>query len=42
MKRSITALALLVVLSGCTFWEVDQCLDRGGRWDREKERCQFE
>ena len=41
MKKSAIALSLFVLLTGCKYWEVDKCLDRGGRWDQEKEQCQF-
>jgi len=42
MKKLLTATALLLSLSACEFWEVDKCLDRGGRWNYEKEVCEFE
>ena len=34
-------LPLALFVSGCTFWDVDKCLDRGGRWNHEKEHCEF-
>jgi len=42
MKHAATVLSLFLLFSGCTYWEVDKCLDRGGRWDQDKEECQFE
>jgi hypothetical protein len=42
MTHAAQALSLILFLTGCTYWEVDKCLDRGGRWDQEKGQCQFE
>jgi hypothetical protein len=42
MGRPAKVLSLFFLLSGCTFWEIDKCLDRGGRWDEAKQQCQFE
>ena len=36
------ALAVILAVSGCSYWEVDKCLDRGGRWVQEREQCEFE
>lgn len=29
------------LLTGCEFWEIDKCLDQGGRWDYELKECDF-
>ena len=42
MKKIFPVIVILLFLSGCEFWEVDKCLDRGGRWNYEKEVCEFE
>lgn len=40
--RFATVALLIVFSTGCTFWEEDKCLDRGGKWDHEREQCVFE
>ncbi|MGE0755254.1 MAG: hypothetical protein AB7L92_08870 [Alphaproteobacteria bacterium] len=34
-------LALGSIPSCVTFWEVDSCLDQGGRWNYQLEQCEF-
>ncbi len=29
-------------LTACEFLEIDKCLDRGGKWSYEEEKCVFE
>jgi hypothetical protein len=42
-QMNFTILVVLTIfLSGCTFCEVDRCLDHGGKWDHEKKQCVFE
>ena len=42
MKKIIPVIVMLLFFSGCEFWKVDKCLDGGGRWNYEKEVCEFE
>ncbi len=30
-----------IFLECCEFMEIDNCLDLGGRWEYENERCDF-
>lgn len=41
MKKLIITTFVYLLVTGCEFWDVDKCLDRGGRWDYEKEQCDF-
>lgn len=38
MKISIISFICLMI-TGCNFMKVDRCLDKGGRWDKEKQEC---
>ncbi|UXY15515.1 hypothetical protein N8I74_00425 [Chitiniphilus purpureus] len=40
--RFIILLSIIFLFSGCNFIEVDKCLDRGGRWNKEKNICEFQ
>ena len=42
MKKIIAAIVILPLLYGCEFWEVDKCLDRGGKWNYDDGVCEFE
>jgi hypothetical protein len=39
LPKYFVVAALLLGLAGCEYWEVDKCLDRGGKWDYEKGEC---
>jgi len=30
---------ICITVSGCDFFKVDNCLDKGGRWDKQKKEC---
>lgn len=36
MKISIISFICLMI-TGCSFINVDRCLDNGGRWDKQKQ-----
>jgi hypothetical protein len=40
--RTLLVAVILSSLAACDFWEVDRCLDRGGRWNAEKNACELE
>jgi len=47
MKKKISLGLALILLIVFLFWmkgceDVDRCLDRGGRWDDEKNICVFQ
>jgi hypothetical protein len=39
MKKLLIFLLVILFLSGCNFWELDKCLDRGGKWNYEERGC---
>ena len=41
VQRAIFLIVLALTLSSCEFWEVDKCLDRGGRWNHETKECEY-
>ena len=41
MKIQVIILSVLL-LSACDFWNVDKCLDNGGKWNYEQKVCEFE
>jgi len=42
MTKAAVLLALLLLLAACEEWEVDKCLDRGGRWNDQTKQCELE
>lgn len=42
MNKIIAVIVILPLLYGCEFWEVDKCLDRGGKWNYDDGVCEFE
>lgn len=42
MNKIIAVIVILPLLYGCEFWEVDECLDRGGKWNYDDGVCEFE
>jgi len=42
LPRILFLLSVIVALSGCEFWEIDRCLDKGGYWNYELGQCEFE
>lgn len=41
MSRLAVAIVMFPLLSGCRYWEIDKCLDQGGRWNQERQRCEM-
>lgn len=41
MKKLFLFTSAFLLVSGCDFLEIDKCLDRGGKWNYEKEICEF-
>ena len=42
IQRTSILLVILLALSSCEFWEVDKCLDKGGRWNYETKECEYQ
>jgi hypothetical protein len=42
LKKFLIILLTLLFLTACEFLEIDKCLDRGGKWSYEEEKCVFE
>jgi len=38
--KALIALVVISFLSGCDFLAQDKCLDSGGRWNKEEQRCE--
>ena len=41
MKKILLCILTSSLLSGCDFLEIDKCLDRGGKWDYEENKCEY-
>ncbi|WP_157674073.1 hypothetical protein [Endozoicomonas ascidiicola] len=41
MQKIIGITFCCFLIAACEFWDVDKCLDRGGKWDYDKEQCDF-
>ena len=41
MNRLLIFILALLFLSGCNFLEIDKCLDGGGKWNYEDNKCEF-
>lgn len=37
MKRLL--IFFIVAVSGCEYVEIDKCLDNGGKWDYDNDKC---
>ena len=41
MKVLTVCVLSIIFLSSCEFWDVDTCLDNGGKWNYETKECEF-
>ncbi len=42
MKMKFLFSICMLCITACEGWNIDKCLDSGGRWNYEADKCEYE